>query len=73
MKFLIKRRGNNVRAHVWTGTDTLCRMSSTGGLDLDRYDITSTLDERFQDYCHMCQLLWGRLESDERRALHNMR
>jgi hypothetical protein len=48
-------------------------MSSTGGLDLDRYDITNTLDERFQDYCHMCQLLWGRLESDERHALHNMR
>jgi hypothetical protein len=73
MKFLIKRRGNNVRAHVWTGTDTLCRMASTSGLDVDRYDITSTLDDRAKNVCHMCRLLWGRLAKDEQHALHEMR
>jgi hypothetical protein len=73
MQFLTRRRGKNVRAHVWTGKDTLCRMSSTGGLDLDGYDITDTPPKRMKGYCHMCQLLWGRLPSDEQHALHNMR
>ena len=31
-KYLIRDRGKKQRAHYWTGTDTLCRMWSTGGM-----------------------------------------
>jgi len=34
----IAMRESAKRAHVWTGTDTVCRMASTGGLNLRKFD-----------------------------------
>lgn len=31
-------RSEAKRAHIWTGADTKCRMASTGGLNLRKFD-----------------------------------
>ena len=58
MKFLIRRNGKKVKAHIWSDDDTVCRMYSTGGLRKDRYRV---LDEPGNHkICHMCQHVYDK-------------
>jgi len=52
MRYLIRRRGKIKAAHFWNGADTSCRMASTGGLKLDRFDLFDTPEGL--KICHMC-------------------
>jgi hypothetical protein len=52
MEYLIKRNGQRVTAHIWTGNDTLCTMASTGGLRLSRFEIHDSPNGR--KICTMC-------------------
>lgn len=45
----IKRGG---KAHYWDGSDTKCRMASSGGLSMRKYVVTAEPGERL--ICHMC-------------------
>lgn len=55
MKYLVRKVGKGLsKAHLWIDGDTACKMASTGGLDISRYDV---LDKRgSHDVCAMCQL-----------------
>ncbi len=46
-----KKKG---KAHYWTGTDTVCRLASTGGLDASRYFVSEAKHES-RAVCHMCR------------------
>lgn len=56
--YLIRRRGQKQRAHIWLGSDTACRMASTGGLKLARFEVTQDLNGK--DLCQMCQAVVAR-------------
>jgi hypothetical protein len=50
--WLIRKSGTKVKAHIWNGSDTVCRMASTHGLKMDRFEVR---DDRGQhEICHMC-------------------
>jgi hypothetical protein len=51
------RGKNNRPAHIWIGSDTACRMASTGGLNIRRYTIADTRGSR--DVCFMCRKVTG--------------
>lgn len=51
MKYLVRKSGSG-RAHHWTGTDTVCRMASTGGLSMKRYLVVDATGTR--PICQMC-------------------
>lgn len=51
-KYLVRALKGRV-AHVWTGSDTLCRQASTGGLEITHYMVTGSVGARA--VCHMCQ------------------
>lgn len=51
-EFLIRKTGAKVRAHLWLGHDTACRMWSTGGMKQSRFAVTSERGER--EICQMC-------------------
>lgn len=54
MRYLIRMRGAKVKAHYWDGTDTFCRMASTGGLKLLRFAVCD--DRGSHEVCHMCDV-----------------
>jgi hypothetical protein len=54
-QWFIRRKGKKQAAHIWDGTDTLCRMASTGGLKLSRFAVTD--DKGEHDICHMCAVM----------------
>lgn len=47
------RRAKRSRAHLWDGSDTLCRMWSTGGIKRTSYRVFSEQDGH--EICRMCQ------------------
>ncbi len=49
----LKRRHRPRVAHVWNGSDTLCRMASTGGLRLEKYVVSERMDGLV--FCSMCR------------------
>lgn len=51
-------QGPNAKAHLWTGTDTVCRMWSTGGLDQRLYRVTDNPKQR--PTCTMCAAVQAR-------------
>lgn len=65
VNYIIK---GNRPAHIWTGSDTLCRMASTGGLSLKSYRPLEELDG--QQVCQLCEskqqhlLIQEEIESD---------
>jgi hypothetical protein len=62
MKYLV-RRARTGKAHHWVSGDTLCRMASTGGLNVNRYLVKPTTDGRA--ICRMCCVIRDkRSESD---------
>ena len=53
LKYLIRKTGTKQKAHIWLGSDTACRMWSTGGLRRDRYEVRD--DRGNHAVCHMCK------------------
>ena len=51
-EYLIPKRQTKKRAHLWTGTDTVCRMYSTGGLGKRHYVVSET--QAGHDVCQNC-------------------
>jgi Zn-finger protein len=51
MSYLGRRTGSG-RLHLWTGTDTVCRMYSTGGLNPKKYVVHRDSDHR--KICQNC-------------------
>jgi len=63
MKYLIRKKGKNKAAHIWTGQDTVCRMWSTGGIDKRRaYDVFD--ESKGLRICHMCDQVHKKSEYD---------
>jgi hypothetical protein len=54
--YLYDAMKRNSRAHIWTGSDTGCRMWSTGGLKQSKpgWQVGDSKGER--DICQMCSL-----------------
>jgi hypothetical protein len=67
MRFLVKNDGKKSAVHVWTEGDTLCRMASTGGLDLKRYVTVTELDQA--DICHMCEVVFAGLSQKSQQNI----
>lgn len=64
MKYLIRTKGKNKAAHIWTGQDTVCRMWSTGGIDKRRmYDVHD--DNKGLRICHICEQVHKRNEKED--------
>jgi hypothetical protein len=53
-QWLIRDGSTKVKAHIWTGVDTMCRMASTGGIKLDRMSIRDARGSH--EVCHMCKV-----------------
>lgn len=51
--YLIRDKSQKIKAHIWTGNDTSCRMWSTNGLKHERYSVHETTLGR--EICVMCQ------------------
>lgn len=68
--FLVYRSQEKGVAHVWTGTDTACRMWSTGGLKKRRYDYRQSAEGK--SICRNCINCLGYNPQDELEtpALH---
>jgi hypothetical protein len=58
--WLIRKKGAKVAAHIWTGTDTACRMYSTGGLRKNRYVVVN--DKGNHEICYMCNIVWNKMQ-----------
>jgi hypothetical protein len=56
--YLIRKRGNKNRAHLWLGADTVCRMYSTGVLRQKAYSVHDSDCGRL--ICLMCRNLLER-------------
>lgn len=50
--WLVRKNGKKVKAHIWTGSDTACRMWSTGGLKQPRFEVVGERGDH--EICHMC-------------------
>jgi very-short-patch-repair endonuclease len=58
-------RGESARiAHLWTGSDTLCRMFSTGGMRQDRFSVH--MDPGAAEICHLCRCRRNEQIADDR-------
>lgn len=53
MSFLIRKTGAKVKAHLWVGHDTACRMWSTGGLKQSKFEVRDDRGEH--EVCQMCK------------------
>jgi len=60
MKYLEKKKSKSV-SHIWTGTDSVCRMYSTGGLLKEKYHV---VDKPKNKVCFMCLNISSSQESD---------
>lgn len=65
-KFLVRRVGSKSRAHLWNGSDTACRMFSTGGMCRDRYFCVTHPGPR--EICWMCQSITDRMKTRRKFA-----
>ena len=53
MKYLIHPRKPSKKAHIWTGSDTYCRMYSTGGISKNsKFEVYDTAMGR--PVCALC-------------------
>jgi hypothetical protein len=52
VKYLIGDRALKRRAHIWTGSDTVCRLWSTGGLTQSDYSVHD--DSMGRKICQKC-------------------
>jgi hypothetical protein len=50
--WLIRKIGLKAKAHIWDGSDTVCRMASTGLLKIEKFELR---DERLHhEICQRC-------------------
>lgn len=62
MKYLLDVRKRKRRAHIWTGSDTVCRMWSTGGMRRrNRYEVKDEPGEH--EICQICKSVSERREA----------
>lgn len=54
--FLLNTRHPHV-LHIWTGTDTVCRMVSTGGIKLSRHHQFTPIIGEAERVCKICSNL----------------
>lgn len=64
--FVPKKQTLKKRAHLWTGRETVCRLSSTGGLNPRRYMVADDPGER--ELCLMCETVFAK---DKRKVVHS--
>ncbi len=64
--FVPKKLSARKRAHLWTGRETVCRLSSTGGLNPSRYMVADDAGER--EICLMCETVFAK---DKRKVVHS--
>lgn len=64
MKYLIRLKKGKARAHLWNGTDTVCRMWSTGGLKARKQFLVCDTSEN-RKICHMCQTVAKKIVPSE--------
>jgi hypothetical protein len=55
-RYLVRKKGGG-KTHLWDGSDTKCRMASTGGLLMRKYVVSDVSCGR--PICHMCQVAVG--------------
>ena len=77
MTYLIRIKGARQVAHLWNGDDTLCRMASTGGLTMRKYQVEHSRPPGSR-LCHMCanteaSTIEHRVLADERRRSLELR
>ena len=53
MKYLINPLRTKRKAHLWNGSDTACRMGSTGGLRMSEYAVVE--DKEGRQVCSICE------------------
>ena len=53
MKYLVNKKKESGKAHLWDDGDTYCKMYSTGGLRKKRYEVVD--DKEDKEVCLMCQ------------------
>lgn len=52
-RYLIRDKGTKKAAHIWTGSDTLCKLWSTGGMRKSKgYSVHE--DQQGLELCQMC-------------------
>lgn len=52
--YLVRKKKPRVK-HIWLGTDSACRMWSTGGLRKNKYHLVTNLAAQDLEVCAMCQ------------------
>lgn len=67
MQYLI-RKGKNRAAHIWLGSDTACRMWSTGGIP-KRKSFVLEPDSGDLRVCHMCEVAYEKIKR-RRNEIH---
>ena len=63
MQYFYNEKKKNTAAHIWTGTDTACKMLSTGGIRLGIKKPHSSPEGR--KICAMCQANNSKSRSDQ--------
>lgn len=62
-KYIVKRNKPTHKAHIFDGSDTLCRLLSTGGMGVVRgYEVVTELGDR--ELCKMCYAAWKVVNED---------
>ena len=51
--YLLNPKKKKSVAHLWTGTDTVCRMFGTNGMKKNRQVLS--VDTKGKPVCHMCE------------------
>ena len=51
--YLLNPKKKKSVAHMWTGTDTVCKMFSTGGMKQKRQVVSE--ETKGKPLCHMCE------------------
>lgn len=52
--YLVSKKQKRV-AHLWNGSDTSCRMATTGGLLLSKYHVVTVIPSN-ENICYMCKV-----------------
>ena len=53
MEYLIRNKGAKVKAHLWNGKDTFCKMYGSGGMNTSRFSLYKSANGK--DICTMCK------------------
>jgi hypothetical protein len=68
MSYLHKPLSTGSAYHLFDGTDTMCRMWSTGGFKKAKYRVTE--EKPNKRLCHMCSVNLGKLQTEMEQVEH---